>query len=210
MPKFPDASNSKLEVKVYVNKLRIVDIDYLKSSFNARFWLDMKWSDSRVTFNNIQHQKETQLTKEDMDKLWLPALNFEVTPKISRTTRDDALIMKVTGYNKRPQFDLTKLHDDINRYTGADVTIEASRLYNEIFTCEFQLQMYPFDSQICNMTFTLAKHQATFVQLVLPCMDKDKEITVGEFQVTKIERYQPADETSQIGNRSGLNFPALL
>ena len=85
--KFPPEDDPRTKVEISVENLDITDIDYLKSIFNVRFWLNMKWIDSRVNFLFLERNKETILSQKDADKLWLPYLVFEVTPKISRTIR---------------------------------------------------------------------------------------------------------------------------
>ena len=85
--------------------------------------------------------------------------------------------------------DLSEFYD-YDLFQGNDAQIIAKRKYNEIFTCEFQLKMYPFDSQICSMTFRLVQHQVKSVRLSTKCpweIPLDQEINVGEFRVTKIE-----------------------
>ena len=103
--------------------------------------------------------------------------------------RDDVLAVNVHGVNPRNQEDLSQFYD-YDLYQGNDAQIIAKRKYNEIFTCEFQLKMYPFDSQICSMNFRLVQHQVTSVRLSTECpweIPLKQEINVGEFRVTKIE-----------------------
>jgi hypothetical protein len=40
-------------------------------------------------------------------------------------------------------------------YKGRDSYMLLSRFYNTNFICIFDMEYYPFDTQICNMTFTL-------------------------------------------------------
>ena len=105
------------------------------------------------------------------------------------SNRDDVLAVTVHGFNPRSEEDLSKFHDD-KLFQGNDAQITARRMYNEIFTCEFHLKMYPFDSQICSMNFRLVQHQITSVRLATACpweIPLEREITVGEFRVTRIE-----------------------
>ena len=103
--------------------------------------------------------------------------------------RDDVLAIHAYGVNPRNQEDLSQLYD-YNLFQGLDAQIKARRKYNEIFTCEFQLKMYPFDSQICEMSFQLVQHQQSSVFLSTECpweIPLNGDTTVGEFRISKIE-----------------------
>ena len=84
--KFADA-DPRTKVEISVDELFVADIDYLKSIFIVRFWLNMKWQDSRVNFVHLNLASETILSQKDADKIWIPYLAFETTPKMSRTIR---------------------------------------------------------------------------------------------------------------------------
>ena len=85
--KFPPEDDPRTKVEISVEYLDVTDIDYLKSIFNVRFWLIMRWQDTRVKFIQLEKAKDTILSQKDANKLWLPYLIFETTPKISRTIR---------------------------------------------------------------------------------------------------------------------------
>ena len=104
-------------------------------------------------------------------------------------TRDDVLAIHANGVNPRNQEDLSQLYD-YSLFQGHDAQITARRKYNEIFTCEFKLKMYPFDSQICEMSFQLVQHQKSSVSLSTECpweIPLNGDTTVGEFRISKIE-----------------------
>ena len=104
-------------------------------------------------------------------------------------TRDDVLAIHANGVNPRNQEDLSQLYD-YNLFQGHDAHITARRKYNEIFTCEFLLKMYPFDRQICEMSFQLVQHQKSSVSLSTECpweIPLNGDTTVGEFRISKIE-----------------------
>ena len=91
---------------------------------------------------------------------------------------------------------------------GLWTVIDAKRLYNEKFTCNFNLRMFPFDSQVCTLAFILDETQQTSVQLTPNCpweIPLKEEITVGEYRVTKIEGFQPADY-----NRTKINIMVYI
>ena len=49
-------------------------------------------------------------------------------------------------------------------YKGSENLITLQRKYNEEFTCSFELESYPFDTQICTMDFESHSEGASMVQ----------------------------------------------
>ena len=86
--------------------------------------------------------------------------------------------------------------------------IHAKRLYNEKFKCDFNLKMYPFDSQVCSLALVLDETQQKSVQISPNCPWKfplKEEITVGEYRVSRIEGYQPVEH-----NRTKINIVVYI
>ncbi|XP_037779377.1 glutamate-gated chloride channel-like [Penaeus monodon] len=54
----------------------------------------------------------------------------------------------------------------VNIFSGYENSIEISQLYTVRYNCEFNLAMFPFDSQICSMHFTLVSAAASYMVLV--------------------------------------------
>ncbi len=55
------------------------------------------------------------------------------------------------------KFTVNSNHDlHINHlYSGSENNLTLSRIYSSDFLCTFDMTFYPFDTQECNMTFTL-------------------------------------------------------
>ena len=99
------------------------------------------------------------------------------------------------GKNPRKTEDFTQLQTP--RIYELYSQIHAKRLYNEMFTCNFNLKMFPFDSQVCTLSFVLDETQKESVQLSPNCpweIPLKEEITVGEYRVTNMVGYQPIEQ----------------
>ena len=57
--------------------------------------------------------------------------------------------------------------ENIEIFEGSENNILINRIYNMKFLCEYKLQMYPFDSQICFAQMDVDSAQTLFVDLVL-------------------------------------------
>ena len=110
------------------------------------------------------------------------------------TKRDDDLIVAVEAKSEVRNLDYSQFQTP--QIYGLYSVIHAKRLYNEIFTCNFNLKMFPFDSQVCSLALVLDETQQKSIQISPNCpweIPLKEEITVGEYRVTKIEGYQPMD-----------------
>ena len=103
-----------------------------------------------------------------LDKIWLPSLEFQTTPKLAMTQRDKFLVVEVQTGNGIIEDDITEIHEELI-HKGSRNELKSRRIYNEIFECEYSLQHFPFDQQLCHMTFALALQQASLATLVPNC-----------------------------------------
>ena len=104
-----------------------------------------------------------------IEKIWIPKLEIKTTPSFSTTVMDEALVVYIEGKKGFIENDLTKLHEEII-YAGSRNQLKSSRIYNEIFNCEFDLRLFPFDQQVCHITFSLVPQQATVAKLLPSCL----------------------------------------
>ena len=99
-----------------------------------------------------------------LEKIWLPSLEFKTTPNLAMTLRDNFLVVEVTPGNARLEDDLTKIHEE-QIHKGSRNELKSTRIYNQMFECEYELQYFPFDKQVCQMIFALVRQQAPVAML---------------------------------------------
>ena len=99
-----------------------------------------------------------------LEKIWLPSLEFKTTPNLAMTLRDNFLVVEVTPGNARLEDDLTKIHEE-QIHKGSRNELKSTRIYNQMFECEYELQYFPFDKQVCQMIFALVRQQALVAML---------------------------------------------
>ena len=99
-----------------------------------------------------------------LEKIWLPSLEFKTTPNLAMTLRDNFLVVEVTPGNARLEDDLTKIHEE-QIHKGSRNELISTRIYNQMFECEYELQYFPFDKQVCQMIFALVRQQAPVAML---------------------------------------------
>ena len=61
--------------------------------------------------------------------------------------------------------------ESIKQYSGDENLLVSSRFYSSKFHCTFQMHWYPFDLQVCQAVFGMAKDQTNVVQLHSKAME---------------------------------------
>ena len=156
--------DQRIHATIDIQEFRVLEIDDLKETIDVRFWLTMKWIDSRVTFINLKPFEETILTEQDAEKLWMPQLILAHTNQYTRTSDSDATIK---AYGDLPIInpDITYKKEAIY-YEGYNTPLTSKALYHQTFSCHFDVTMFPFDSHCCNVILRLPQKQEKFVQLL--------------------------------------------
>ena len=78
---------------------------------------------------------------------WMPSLVFQNTENNELTIADSEAEVTVTREGDISQSDDTVV-EEINIFSGEDNRITFERVYTKTFRCEYQLQLYPFDTQV--------------------------------------------------------------
>lgn len=146
-------SGDPLRVSINVSILAFPDISTLDMSFLTDFVLLMRWVDPRLKFYNLVEAYELNSLSESLQKqIWTPALSFPNARQAEGTVVDhnSATIVKKLGY---PMADDVSHAIEARIYKGLDSPLIMKREYLVTFNCDFDLRMYPFDTQICVMEF---------------------------------------------------------
>jgi len=140
-----------VNVALNVTILAFPLISTLELSFLADFVLLMKWADPRLVFANLRDKIElNSLSLKLQTSIWTPTLSFPNARQAEGTVVDSGSGSKVLKQG-------VPLSDDFSQaveatmYKGSDSPIIMQREYYVIFNCDYELTMYPFDTQICKI-----------------------------------------------------------
>lgn len=151
---FPITENGDpLQVNINVTILAFPSINTLELSFVADFILLMRWVDPRLEYNNLRDADTlNSLGKEVQSKIWVPALSFPNARQAEGSVVDDGTMTLIL---KRgiPLPDDIKIAEEADIFRGIDSPMVMRREYFIEFNCDYNLLMYPFDTQICEMVF---------------------------------------------------------
>ena len=145
-----------VNVTISVEIQNTLDINEVADSIAWKFVLERKFFDKRLKYINLKEDsKLNKLSKEEIDSLWFPIIVFENVAKA--TDWVELRLLRKHRILKNPQkpkmkSDLT-YPNNVYLYKG-DEHHQWERIEgNAIFICRFEMQRYPFDTQICTMNF---------------------------------------------------------
>jgi len=174
-------SGDPLDVNVNVSILAFPDISTLDMSYLADFVLLMRWIDPRLNFYNLVENFELNtLSVSLQNQIWVPSLSFPNARQAEGTVVDSgcaAVVLKLG----------TPLADDISRsteariYKGEESPIIMKREYLITFNCDFDLRMYPFDTQVCVMEFQINGIPKRYVTMAIEAPEGCPECDGGEY-----------------------------
>ena len=141
-------------VKININLESIQSISENDNSIVFLFNLEMYWWDPRLSFQNLKIMSELNILTNDENKMiWVPTLVFKNTQSKLVSLNDQKTVIYVEREGQFFNSDISVL-ENIEIFSGAENPITMSRMYNMEFMCEYQLHMYPFDTQTCQITMT--------------------------------------------------------
>ena len=99
------------------------------------------------TFYNLKVSRSSNaLSSDEAARLWIPFVVFENTENNDATRGNEDTEVTITREGKfiRSTFDII---EEKNIFRGDQNRITFQQVYTKSFKCEYQLQLYPFDTQ---------------------------------------------------------------
>ena len=149
--KYPPIDYKKLDVKVHVMIRSIQQLNELDMTFNSKITLSLEWYDNRVTFSNLKPKDFTNLVEyEKASDIWIPPLVFNNTKEDIKVVLDKKSDLFV---NKRglPIMARRSMVNEDYLYTGAENVFVYRMTYEMTYSCVYNLEAYPFDTQKCQI-----------------------------------------------------------
>ena len=175
------ATGDPLAVSVNVTILAFPDISTLEMSYLCDYVLLMRWVDPRLKFYNLVDKYELNtLSVSVLKKIWVPIFSFPNARQAEGTVVDGgntAVVLKLGQ----------PLPDDFSRatealiYEGDESPIIMKREYLVTFNCDFDLRMYPFDTQVCLMEFQINGIPKRYLKMSVEAPEGCPECDGGEY-----------------------------
>ena len=154
-----------VSINVSVILEKVLQISESDQEYDLKFTLILEWYDNRLNYYNLKYdQFSNALSNEDISRLWIPSIVFRNTRKNDIVKADDDVVVTIAreGNFTRSTDDLA---EEINIFQGSENRIVFESSYTKSFSCEYQLQMYPFDLQVCTINLEVRKLEKSSVLL---------------------------------------------
>ena len=180
----------KVEVNISITLMKIVEIEERDHSIHLQFQITLEWKETeRVRYHNLKQDVSLNaLTDEDLGKLWLPLIIFDNTDQKDSTRLGEygngewTTTVTVTreGNFTRSEVEVV---DEIEVFKGSANKLTMNQTYTREFQCKYQLQRYPFDTQVCRTStlfcFSKMRFPAVIWTMTMPQECKIKMATAS-------------------------------
>ena len=155
-----DESIIPVDVNISINLLKVIDMEEQDHKIDLQFEITLEWRENdRIVFHNLKEKSSTNALSED-NFPWLPRVFYDNTdmklvtrggmgwewPTVVSVNRDG-------GYDScesNPSCRRSGLEEmeEIEIFEGGQNTMKMQQVYTLEFQCQYDLQYYPFDTQV--------------------------------------------------------------
>ena len=139
-------------VNISITLMKVVEIEETDHSIHLQFQISLQWRENRVKYLNLK--KDTSLnalTDGEIKELWLPLILYDNTDQ-KEVTRLGVEWEWMTFVTVTREGDFTRSGleevDEIEIFEGAENRLTMNQTYTWEFQCKYELQRYPFDTQV--------------------------------------------------------------
>ncbi len=115
---------------------------------------------------DLNHEDDLNtLTLEARQDIWVPQVIFYNTEIKTETLNDEkafAVVQRNATYQRRNESYLYNAY----LYEGMENPITLTRVYSGKFICDYDMSVYPFDTQRCSAIFIMKGNAGNFVKLL--------------------------------------------
>ena len=143
---------TSVPVDVSLTLLKVVAIEEEDHSIELQFQITLEWNEIRASFHNLKQETYMNaLSLEEIERIWLPLVIYSNTDQ-HQTTRLGADWEWSTDVSVKRQGNFTRssyeMVDETYIFKGEENALIMTQSYTHEFQCIYQLEKYPFDTQV--------------------------------------------------------------
>ena len=184
----------------------ILEIKELEMQYKVYLRVKLMWYDSRISFRNLKPSKDdNQLSISEIDKIWSPELLFLGSDEIGLikagnppsedpskfSGKGDVRILR----NGQPYNNPLEELDEDYLYPGNENALLMTNWMLVKLGCQFNLAMYPFDTQICPITLVKTSSFETQFVLKWETLPELENIELMQYDILKNLQYNNTNST---------------
>ena len=143
-------------VKISLTLHKVVTIDEEGHCIELQFQIRLEWKENRAEYQNLKNESYLNaLSLDEINTLWLPLVIYTNTDQ-QETTRlgccvewSTYVLVRREGEFRRSGFEVL---DETEVFKGEENSLVMVQSYTHEFQCVYQLERYPFDTQVERQT----------------------------------------------------------
>ena len=146
-----------VNVSISITLMKVVEIEEVDHSIHLQFQIRLQWKDNRMKYQNLKKKTSLNaLTDEDIRAIWLPLIVYDNTDQKEVTRLGEygngEWITRVT-VTREGNFIRSSIEevDEAEIFEGDENRLTMNQTYTWEFQCQYELQRYPFDTQVRNL-----------------------------------------------------------
>ncbi|XP_066941401.1 LOW QUALITY PROTEIN: uncharacterized protein [Macrobrachium rosenbergii] len=157
----PSFDRGPLLMKIAVEITSVREFNLVGFSMQLDVIQSVTWKDARLTFANLRPGDFINQAGVD-SPIWRPILAVKDASKSPTNIEMRNEGFRVNRESTPLSDQDTKTRED-KLYAGADNSMKIVQQYTVQFMCLFRLQMYPFDTQQCLLSFNITNMEQNFI-----------------------------------------------
>ena len=132
----------------------MVEIEEVDHSIHLQFQISLSWKENRLIYHNLKKQTSLNaLTSGDIKTIWLPRVVYDNTDQKEVTRlgeygngewETDVIVTREGTFTRSGLEEV----DEAEIFMGAENSLTMYQTYTWEFQCKYELQHYPFDTQV--------------------------------------------------------------
>ncbi|XP_071542888.1 uncharacterized protein [Panulirus ornatus] len=133
-------------------------------TMHLSYEIQMTWFDNRLTFLNLKTNNSlNKVPFTSMMELWSPTVGFINTEGHQHTTVDVETSLYLQRLQPPSERDRSS-PGEVELFPGEENPLTISRKYSTTFVCDFNLVLYPFDEQYCDMHLRMISASKSYLR----------------------------------------------
>ena len=150
-----DRSILPVQLNISIDLLKIVDMAETTHKIDIQFEITLEWKENdRVVYHNLKQDASLNaLSTDDINSLWLPLVIYDNTDQKEVTRLGEYgngewnTFISVIREGNFTRSGLEEV-DETEIFKGGENTLFMQQVYTWQFQCKYNLQSYPFDTQV--------------------------------------------------------------
>ena len=148
---YTDSRVIPVNVNISMAVMDVLSISEVDLVYVLKFRFLMVWYDYRLKYHNLKQERSlNSLSREEIERLWIPFVVFSNTEHQEATKGGDETEVTITREGNYTESSL-RVMEEINIFEGDENRITFQQVYSKEFKCVYQLQLYPFDTQVITL-----------------------------------------------------------